>query len=156
MGYSYCRFECGIPDEEIGAGHYFDAEWIWPVGLVHYIEHHAVRLPDEFIATMRANNWQIPPDMVFNWTPRKVVGYWRNQQELEYPDPRNLVQPDCYGDDLEKIVGYLTMKDYVPPRSTIKGTPLTTLYCSKLDESFWRAWAKERDPCPVGWVERRT
>ena len=29
-----------------------DGVWQWPEGLVHYVECHSLRLPDEFVATM--------------------------------------------------------------------------------------------------------
>jgi hypothetical protein len=36
-----------------------DGEWAWPEGLAHYIEAHAVYLPDEVVTTMVARGWQI-------------------------------------------------------------------------------------------------
>jgi hypothetical protein len=62
---SYCRFGCFPPDEEgacpeMGGRDLTDGVWVWPQGLAHYVERHAVRLPDEFVATMVANAW-VPP-----------------------------------------------------------------------------------------------
>jgi hypothetical protein len=37
-----------------------DGVWMWPEGLAHYVERHAVRLPDEFVATMVAHEWEPP------------------------------------------------------------------------------------------------
>lgn len=59
-GVSYCRFRCGIPSAEMGSRCLTDGEWVWPQGLHHYVEHHHVRLPDEFVADMRRNHWQVP------------------------------------------------------------------------------------------------
>jgi hypothetical protein len=145
MGASWCRFVCGTPDKEMGTWDHLDAEWIWPAGLAHYVEHHAVRLPGEFVATMRANSWQIPGDMIFASTPRKAVGYWVSTREPALPDPRALVQPGWYGDDLEKILAYLNMKGYVPPRAKLTGRPIESPYpwASTDNMAFWLAWAKE-------------
>jgi hypothetical protein len=62
---SYCRFGCFPPDEdgycpEMGGRDLTDGVWLWPEGLAHYVECHAVRLPDEFVATMEANGWDPP------------------------------------------------------------------------------------------------
>ena len=34
-----------------------DGVWVWPVGLAHYVEHHDVRLPDEFAAHAESVAW---------------------------------------------------------------------------------------------------
>jgi hypothetical protein len=62
-GYSFCRLACGIPDEAMGCAELTDGEWVWPEGLPHYIEAHAVRLPDEFVATMVSRDWRIPAEL---------------------------------------------------------------------------------------------
>lgn len=49
LGFSSCRFHCGISDEQMGAREYWDGYWVWPEGLAHYIEFHEVALPDEFV-----------------------------------------------------------------------------------------------------------
>jgi len=56
-GLSFCRFECNPPAFEMGSKCLTDGEWVWPEGLVHYIEKHNVQLPEEFIDTMRTYNW---------------------------------------------------------------------------------------------------
>ena len=60
MGCSYCRFRCGVPDEEMGCCDLTDGVWVWPEGLAHYIEAHQVPLPEAFIATMEQNQWSVP------------------------------------------------------------------------------------------------
>ncbi|MDX1514682.1 MAG: hypothetical protein R3174_13170 [Gammaproteobacteria bacterium] len=60
LGFSYCRFGCGIADDEMGCRDLTDGEWVWPEGFAHYIEVHGLPLPDEFLATMNANRWQVP------------------------------------------------------------------------------------------------
>src|SRR5262245_61506295 len=63
---SHCRFGCFPADEEgacpeMGGRDLTDGVWVWPEGLAHYVERHAVRLPDEFVTTMAANGWDPPP-----------------------------------------------------------------------------------------------
>ena len=37
-----------------------DGTWLWPVGLVHYVRDHYVRLPHEFVSHAEANEWTSP------------------------------------------------------------------------------------------------
>jgi hypothetical protein len=37
----------------MGLREFFDGDWAWPEGLVHYVRHHAVRLPEEFLERAR-------------------------------------------------------------------------------------------------------
>jgi hypothetical protein len=46
---SYCRFHCGIRPSELGRRDLTDGAWVWPEGLAHYVEAHAVRLPPRFV-----------------------------------------------------------------------------------------------------------
>lgn len=46
MGYSWCRFRCGINDAYMGTCDVTDGTYCWPEGLAHYIEKHALRLPE--------------------------------------------------------------------------------------------------------------
>jgi hypothetical protein len=57
LGYSFCRFECGIPDSELGASDFTDGVWVWPQGLHHYPAEHAVKLPALFIDHMRSQRF---------------------------------------------------------------------------------------------------
>jgi hypothetical protein len=61
-GYSFCRFACGIPNEQMGSSELTDGEWVWPEGLAHYVEAHAVGLPEEFVAAIRSRRWQVPTE----------------------------------------------------------------------------------------------
>ena len=47
MGYSWCRFQCGKTNN--GSKELSDGYYIWPEGLVHYLEAHEIKLPLEFI-----------------------------------------------------------------------------------------------------------
>jgi len=59
-GHSWCRFRCGIPNASMGSRIFTDGVWAWPEGLAHYVEHHGVVLPGEFIEHCRANRWICP------------------------------------------------------------------------------------------------
>lgn len=62
MGYSTCRFaDCTHRDRScLGSADLTDGQWIWPEGLWHYVHDHAVRLPDEFVASAAKRNFVIP------------------------------------------------------------------------------------------------
>ena len=49
VGFSWCRFQCGVEKSVMGSREYFDGSWVWPEGLAHYVERHSVFLPDEFV-----------------------------------------------------------------------------------------------------------
>lgn len=55
-GYSYCRFNCGINDSDMGSTDYTDGVYVWPVGLTHYVGTHNVNLPQHFIDHILKNN----------------------------------------------------------------------------------------------------
>jgi hypothetical protein len=59
-GLSYCRLQCGIDDSEMGHRDFTDGTWVWPEGLVHYVERHRVRLPREFSDIARARGGMVP------------------------------------------------------------------------------------------------
>jgi hypothetical protein len=50
-GQSWCRFRCG--EMQLGSQDVTDGIYIFPEGLVHYLQHHHVRLPEEFIRHVR-------------------------------------------------------------------------------------------------------
>lgn len=50
LGYSPCRL-CGCLN---GNATFADDSYVWPEGLAHYVEEHAIRLPDEFVAHVHA------------------------------------------------------------------------------------------------------
>jgi hypothetical protein len=59
MGWSDCRF-C---NKRNGTVEHTDGVWVWPEGLAHYVEAHAVRLPEEFFLHALQNEFQIPRDL---------------------------------------------------------------------------------------------
>ena len=44
-----------------------DGEWLWSESLPHYVERHAVSLPEEFVNCMRPRGWRVPeiPERLF-------------------------------------------------------------------------------------------
>src|SRR5262245_41076878 len=60
LGFSFCRFKCGIPDQQMGSVSLSDGTWGWPEGLAHYVESHAIALPDQFLEHARANEFRVP------------------------------------------------------------------------------------------------
>ncbi len=81
MGFSWCRFRCGIPAGAMGASDLTDGIYCWPQGLAHYISKHALRLPPELVQyilaqpafpTEQARQALSSHDMNLDW--------WRTQQ----------------------------------------------------------------------------
>jgi hypothetical protein len=60
MGFSWCRFRCGIRDRKLGYHDLTDGVWVWPEGLAHYVKRHAIALPDEFLSHLKANSFRVP------------------------------------------------------------------------------------------------
>ena len=60
FGYSYCRFDCGICDTNMGSCDLTDGVWLWPQGLSHYVRDHDIVLPSEFMKHVKRNHWKIP------------------------------------------------------------------------------------------------
>jgi hypothetical protein len=71
-----------LPADELHRGVHdlSDGEWVWPEGLVHYIRNHDVCLPDDFIETMRQNDWTVPAvtTMEFQYARGINRSYWIN------------------------------------------------------------------------------
>ena len=63
LGYSWCRFPDGPPDWDMGCCDLTDGIWMWPEGLHVYVDRYSVRLPDEFVAHMKQNDFEIPQDL---------------------------------------------------------------------------------------------
>ena len=117
MGSSYCCFRCGIENHKVSGSNHYDGEWVWPRGLVHYVESHSVRLPEEFIETMRTRDWQPPTTHPQFGNPKRPplrsIGEWclghedHTSNHKHLPHPKSLVQPDWMKEELPLIIGYL-------------------------------------------------
>ncbi|MCC7062421.1 MAG: hypothetical protein IT456_06415 [Planctomycetes bacterium] len=55
---SFCRFACG--ETEMGHADLTDGRYVWPEGLVHYIERHDVQLPEQFVTHALAHGAAMP------------------------------------------------------------------------------------------------
>jgi hypothetical protein len=62
MGYSHCRFACGVGGVP-GCRDLSDGIWVWPEGLPHYVAAHNVTLPDEFLKAMERAQWSVPSEV---------------------------------------------------------------------------------------------
>lgn len=49
FGPSWCRFGCDDVRSELGCSDITDGVYVWPSGFAHYVEHHAVKPPQEFL-----------------------------------------------------------------------------------------------------------
>ena len=70
-GWSSCRFGCG-PN---GSKDQTDGTWSSPEGLAHYVEAHAVCLPDEFLEAMGASGW-VAPEASSGVTGPPTAEFW--------------------------------------------------------------------------------
>ncbi|MFT5355009.1 MAG: hypothetical protein ACI9KE_002222 [Polyangiales bacterium] len=101
LGYSYCRFEdCTASGPSMGSTDRTDGTWVWPEGLVHYVDAHDVALPPEFI------------EYVLRGTPVRTQGVWvrwsaqhRNQTSDETP---------AAIEDVRALSSELTTATYLP------------------------------------------
>ena len=74
-GLSWCRFRCGVDDRTMGYRELWDGLWVWPEGISHYVEHHDVVLPDEFVK--RALHCSAPTSLPKVSNPRAVdLKFW--------------------------------------------------------------------------------
>jgi hypothetical protein len=71
-GYSWCRFKCGISDTRMGTRDLTDGYYVWPEGLAHYLEAHAVKPPEEFLDHVRRRTAQRPVSLVQRLIARLV------------------------------------------------------------------------------------
>lgn len=58
LGYSTCRL-CGRSGAELGDADRTDGMWVWPSGLPHYLEHHALRPPEELLRHLRETGFRL-------------------------------------------------------------------------------------------------
>lgn len=84
LGYSWCRLPGGPPDKEMGNADLCDGVWLWPEGLHVYVDRFHVRLPDEFVAHMRQNEFVIPGDLARANFPEHDVdfSFWKRWADV--------------------------------------------------------------------------
>lgn len=61
LGYSWCRFGCGIGATRMGASDLTDTLWVWPEGLAHYVREHGVLLPEDFVQQALSRGTPVVP-----------------------------------------------------------------------------------------------
>lgn len=82
-GLSWCRFECGVSHSKMGYRDFTDGRWVWPEGLAHYVKHHGLPLPEEFLATARSGALPRPAG-----SSRQIdKSFWNSWYARYCPDP---------------------------------------------------------------------
>lgn len=67
FGFSWCRMGCENVPPDIGTQNLTDGVWLYPEGLVHYLRHHQVKPPEDFLQHIRATNYTVPDLPVLHW-----------------------------------------------------------------------------------------
>lgn len=80
-GWSYCRYHCGISDEEMGDCELTDGTWVWPIGLAHYVDTHHISLPPEFVNSVL--ELPLDPSLSQYTTPDAYWIVWSQQQRTQ-------------------------------------------------------------------------
>lgn len=62
MDYAYNRFT-NLRDEDMGCRELTDGIWMWPEGLYVYVEKYKIKLPEEFVSHMKANDFVVPSNI---------------------------------------------------------------------------------------------
>lgn len=75
FGYSYCRFQDGPTEEEMGTDDLTDGVWVWPQGLTHYVLRYSVRLPESFIYYAHQAQFRIPENLDLNELRKRRYSY---------------------------------------------------------------------------------
>ncbi len=60
FGYSWCRLGCPDAPDDIGTQDRTDGTWVFPEGLVHYVRHHDLKPPAEFLDHVRGLDFTVP------------------------------------------------------------------------------------------------
>ncbi|QHT65723.1 hypothetical protein GXP67_03095 [Rhodocytophaga rosea] len=88
-GQSWCRFRCA--ETQLGSKDLTDGTYIFPEGLVHYLQNHHIRLPEKFIQHVQQYkhiqiNFGLEQCVIeFNWWTNQK-GWNRNQQSFLAPN----------------------------------------------------------------------
>lgn len=116
-GYSWCRFRCGENDSRMGACELTDGIYCWPEGLAHYVEKHAIRLPDAIIQHILTQKIALDfnPDTLESFEPN--YEWWMNQK-----GSHTSANSFLSGSDKEEVDylrnydrGYINFDDYSEP-----------------------------------------
>ncbi|MBA3462118.1 MAG: hypothetical protein H0T46_19315 [Deltaproteobacteria bacterium] len=119
-GKSHCRFACG--EQDMGHRDYTDGVFAWPEGLPHYVEKHAVRLPDHFVAHALSGTppvepkvkriddrpwlrWGVAQDATVELTGWDALGWEDQKKVLERLHARIAPGHPLHQKELEVLVG---------------------------------------------------
>lgn len=86
MGFSWCRFRCGI--NNLGAAELTDGKYVWPEGLVHYLEAHQVRLPEQVVQDFLQPE-SIAGRILTDFSPTDLDVTWWKQQRGWNPEGKS-------------------------------------------------------------------
>ena len=111
MGYAQWRFLFNRPPEEQrGSAELTDGYWVWPEGLVKYVETHKIRLPVEFIEHMKRTNFEIDGPWKWkseSWSPEEIdeqFEYFANAEDYSFDFwvewCKNEKKKNCFIDDV--------------------------------------------------------
>jgi len=63
--------ECEYCDEFAGPVNYFtDGVWMWPQWIIHYLVKHGLKLPEEFVNSIRHNDYKFDEELV-----KKIISF---------------------------------------------------------------------------------
>ena len=96
-GLSWCRFLC--EQEYCGALEFTDGYYLWPEGLLHYVQNHEVKLPEEFIA--HCKSYRKPNTLYFDKNREYSFDrdWWINQPPFTLKGPESFTMPREYDDE---------------------------------------------------------
>ena len=87
FGYALCRMGCPPDPPDIGTQDLTDGTWIFPEGLAHYIRHHALKPPSDFLEHIRACNYIVPVLAELPDKPSKRTAAQTPQAQAPQPPP---------------------------------------------------------------------
>ena len=79
LGYSWCRFGCGVDWTRMGSRDLTDGSWVWPEGLPHYIREHGIVLPQDFNKHAQSRTPPVVPAQLGDSQPEPFdTDYWEH------------------------------------------------------------------------------
>ena len=76
MGFSYCRFRNGLPPQQMGSRDLTDGHWVWPDGLLVYLDRYNIDLPNQFLKYIEDHAYTVgDPDITHLLEDAALYGY---------------------------------------------------------------------------------
>jgi hypothetical protein len=164
MGHSKCRF-CG---QLVGSREFTDGSFAWPEGLVHYVEAHAVRLPEAFLERVRSPDRSAAGFLRALEPEAWVEGDWESASPVELKPVR------AWYPDVEEWLDWAAANTPARPNADAASLDEVRALSERLSHAQWRvkieeaygrwrlevAFGEQRmysylQKCRVGIVERR-